>query len=194
MKWLTGTGSSRWSGSPVWTDRITGLNRITGRNEVPVSHCWLSFLASLTIVYWRIKKLSTDNSSKTLTQALPNLKSGQSTVMNINRYGRTYRNGILVAKFRVSHVKITRQVYPRNMFLQVIPTRVWISLRNLHGRSTDFSCTLKHDSKLCLHHVLFFVSNSHERVWSHGLTHIHTNRDTHLSVEVSCFSPRQYEL
>ena len=31
----------------------------------------------------------------------------QSTVMNINRYGRTYRNGILVAKFRVSYVKIT---------------------------------------------------------------------------------------
>ena len=27
--------------------------------------------------------------------------------MNINRYGRTYRNGILVAKFRVSYVKIT---------------------------------------------------------------------------------------
>jgi hypothetical protein len=27
--------------------------------------------------------------------------------MNINRYGRTYRNGILVAKFMVSYVKIT---------------------------------------------------------------------------------------
>ena len=52
---------------------------VTGRNEVPVSHCWLSFLSSLTIVYYRIKKLSTDNSS--------------STVTNINRYDRTYRNG-----------------------------------------------------------------------------------------------------
>jgi hypothetical protein len=29
--------------------------------------------------------------------------------MNINRYVRTYRNGILVAKFRVSHVKITEK-------------------------------------------------------------------------------------
>ena len=65
------------------------------------------FLASLTIVDWRIKKLSTDKSSETLTQALSNLESGQSTVMNINRYVRTYRNGILVAKFRVSYVKIT---------------------------------------------------------------------------------------
>ena len=27
--------------------------------------------------------------------------------MNINRYGRTYGNGILVTKFRVSYVKIT---------------------------------------------------------------------------------------
>jgi hypothetical protein len=58
---LTGTGSSRWSGSPVpdlagevfhrleptgspvWTGYV-------GRNELPVSHCWLSFLDSLTIV------------------------------------------------------------------------------------------------------------------------------------------------
>jgi hypothetical protein len=27
--------------------------------------------------------------------------------MNINRYGTTYRNGILLTKFRVSYVKIT---------------------------------------------------------------------------------------
>jgi hypothetical protein len=30
--------------------------------------------------------------------------------MNINRYGRTYRNGILVTKFRVSYVKLTSTV------------------------------------------------------------------------------------
>ena len=83
---LTVAGSSRWSDSPVTA---------------------LEFLRGLKIVYCRIKKLSTDNSSETLTQALSNLESVQSRVMNINRYDRTYRNGILVAKFRVSYVKIT---------------------------------------------------------------------------------------
>ena len=47
------------------------------------------------------------NSSETLTQTLSTLESGQSTVMNINRYDTTYRNGILVTKVRVSYVKIT---------------------------------------------------------------------------------------
>ena len=68
---LTGTGSSRWSGSPV-PDLVgevvhrldpTGSPVWTGypgRNELPGSHCWLSFLASLTIVYCRIKELSTE--------------------------------------------------------------------------------------------------------------------------------------
>ena len=51
------------TGSPVWAG-------YPGRNVLPVSHCWLSFFVSLTIVYCRIKKLSTDNSSETLTQAL----------------------------------------------------------------------------------------------------------------------------
>ncbi len=48
----------------------------------------MSFLNSLTIVSGHIKKLSVDNSSETLTQGLGlrNLESGQSTVMNINRY------------------------------------------------------------------------------------------------------------
>ena len=76
----------------------------------------MSFLASLTIVYCHINKLSTDNSSETLTQGLLNLEFVHSTVMKINRYGRTYRNGILVTKFRngilvpkfrVGYVKIT---------------------------------------------------------------------------------------
>ncbi len=75
---------------------LTGAG-YAGRNELPTSHCSLNFLASLTIVYCRIKKLSTDNSSETLTQGLWNLESGQSTVMNINR---TYRNGILVTNHR----------------------------------------------------------------------------------------------
>ena len=39
-----------------------------------------------TIVHYRIKNLSTDNSSQTLTQEIWNLDSGHSTVMNINRY------------------------------------------------------------------------------------------------------------
>jgi hypothetical protein len=43
-----------------------------------------------------MKKLCTDNSSETLTQTISNLESVQSTVININRYGSTYRNGILV--------------------------------------------------------------------------------------------------
>ena len=94
----------RWSDPPALGHRSPVL---TGGNELPVTHCSLSFLPSLTIVYCRIKKLSTDNSSETLTQALSNLESGQSTVMNINRYGRTYGNGILVTKFRVRYVKIT---------------------------------------------------------------------------------------
>ncbi len=81
MLGLTGAGSSRWSGSPVpvlaggVTHRLldTGHRLETGhadRNELPVSHCSLSFLVSLTIVYRRIKKLSTDNSSETLTHGL----------------------------------------------------------------------------------------------------------------------------
>ncbi len=43
--------------------------------------------------------------------------------MNINRYGRTYRNGILVAKFRVSYVKITSTVrlYPKEYW----KTPIW---------------------------------------------------------------------
>ena len=40
--------------------------------------------------------------------------------MNINRYGRTYRNGILVAKFRVSYVKI-RYLYPKEYW----ETPIW---------------------------------------------------------------------
>jgi hypothetical protein len=71
-RYRTGTSSSRWSGSSVWTDRITGLNRISDINELPVSHCWLRVLVSLTIVFCRVKKLSTDHSSETLTQALSN--------------------------------------------------------------------------------------------------------------------------
>ena len=73
------------TGSPVWTG-------YPSRNELPGSHCGLSFLASLTIVYWRIKKLSTDNSSETLTQGFWNLDSGHSNwVMNISRYGSTHK-------------------------------------------------------------------------------------------------------
>ena len=85
-------------------------NGLTGPvlpNELPESHCTLSFLVSLTIVYCRIKKLTTDNSSETLTKGLWNLDPGNSTVMNNHGYGRTYRNGILVTKFRVRYVKIT---------------------------------------------------------------------------------------
>ena len=36
----------------------------TGGNELPVTHCSLSFLVSMTIVYCRINKFSTDNSSE----------------------------------------------------------------------------------------------------------------------------------
>ena len=51
--------------------------------EIPASHCSLSFLDSLTIVYGRINKLSTDNSSETLTQGLLNLVT--STKRNTGR-------------------------------------------------------------------------------------------------------------
>ncbi len=68
------------------------------------------------------------------------------------------------------------------MFLQMIPTRLWRALTNLHGRSTGFSCTLKHDVALWLHHVLFFVTNSHERVWSV----YHTLEMTSLPVTSVC--------
>ena len=45
---------------------ITG----TGGNELPDTHSSLCFSVSLTIFYCRINKLSTDNSSETLTQGL----------------------------------------------------------------------------------------------------------------------------
>ena len=68
---LTGTASSRWSGSPVPVLAGEVVHRLeptgspvwtgyAGRNELPGSHCGLSFLASLTIVYCRIKELSTE--------------------------------------------------------------------------------------------------------------------------------------
>jgi hypothetical protein len=68
---LTGTGSSRWSGSPVPALAGEVVHQLEstespvwtgypGRNELPGSHCWVSFLASLTIVYCRIKELSTE--------------------------------------------------------------------------------------------------------------------------------------
>ena len=59
---LTGVSSA---GGVVQRD---GSNRgYAGRNELPLSHCPLRFLVSLTIVYCRINKLCTDNSSGTLT-------------------------------------------------------------------------------------------------------------------------------
>ncbi len=68
---LTGTVSSRWSGSPVPVPFGEVLHRLDptgspvwtgypGRNEIPGSHCWFSVLVSLTIVYCRIKELSTE--------------------------------------------------------------------------------------------------------------------------------------
>jgi hypothetical protein len=66
---LTGTGSSRWTTSPARTDMTVEMS------SQCQSHCWLSFLDSLTIVYCHIKKLSTDNSPETLTQTLSNLES-----------------------------------------------------------------------------------------------------------------------
>ena len=55
----------------------------TGGKEMQTTHCSLSFLGSRRIVCCRIKKLSTDNSSETLTHGLWNLDSGHLTVMNI---------------------------------------------------------------------------------------------------------------
>jgi hypothetical protein len=52
------------------------------------------------------------------------------------------------------------------MFLQMIPTRLRRSLKNVHGRSTGCPCTLTDDTTIYLNHVLLFVTNSHERVWS----------------------------
>ncbi len=93
---LTGAVSDWWSDSPV--------SDLAG--EVGES-LFIFFLSQSDHVYCRINKVSTDNSSETLTQGLWNLEYVQSTVMKINRHGRTYRNGILVTKFRVSYVKIT---------------------------------------------------------------------------------------
>jgi hypothetical protein len=78
---LTGTGSTRWSGSqvvhrleptesPVWTG-------YPGRNELPGSHCWLSFLTSRTIVHCRIKDLSTEQFWNSDTNTI-NLRVGYS--------------------------------------------------------------------------------------------------------------------
>jgi hypothetical protein len=99
---LAGAGSRRWSGSPVpaqgssrWSDPPALGHRppvrTGGKNELPATPYSMSFLAGLTIVYGRIKKLSTDNGSETLTQGLRNLGPGHSIVININRYGSTYR-------------------------------------------------------------------------------------------------------
>jgi hypothetical protein len=72
------------------THRILGTGHRLEPDMLPVSHFWLCFLTSVTIVqhivYCRIKKLSTDNSSETLSQSPVNLDSGQTVVMNINRY------------------------------------------------------------------------------------------------------------
>ncbi len=115
---LTGTGSSRWSGSPVSALAGEVVHRLDptgspvwtgypGRNELPGSHGWLSFLTSLTIVYCRIKELSTEQFWNSDTSTI-NLRVGSvNSYMNINKYGTTYRNGILLTKFRVSYVKIT---------------------------------------------------------------------------------------
>ncbi len=52
------------------------------------------------------------------------------------------------------------------MFLQMIQTRLRRSMKNVHGRCIGFPCTLTDDTTLYLNHVLLFVTNSHERVWS----------------------------
>ena len=46
------------------------------------------------------------------------------------------------------------------MFLQMIPTRLWRDLTNLHGRFTGFSCTLKHDATLCLTSTCAFLADT----------------------------------
>jgi hypothetical protein len=60
------------------------------------------------IVYCRIKKLSTDNSSETLTQALSNLESDQSTVTSIDT--ENLQNGILVTNRR--HLQSVLHIQP----------------------------------------------------------------------------------
>ena len=79
-----------WSVSPVLGHRSP--NRLKGAPNGLLSGS-LSFLDSMRMVYCRINKLSTDNSFETLTHGLchGNSVPGHSTLMNINRYGITYR-------------------------------------------------------------------------------------------------------
>ena len=75
------TGSSLWR-VPVVPVLATGVaqrlldtdqrstRKTDGEKELPTTHCSWSFLTSMRIVYCRINKLSTDNSSETLTQGL----------------------------------------------------------------------------------------------------------------------------
>ena len=58
-----GAGSTLWTHVEVLGNRP--VVRTTGK-DLPTTHCSLSFLTSMRIVYCRIKKLSTDN--ETLTQ------------------------------------------------------------------------------------------------------------------------------
>ncbi len=71
--------------------------------------------------------------------------------------------GVHVQSFQHVHLcHFERQVLGLVMFLQMIPTRLRRDLKNVHGRSTDFPCTLTDDTTLYLYHVLLFVVNNHE--------------------------------
>jgi hypothetical protein len=74
----SGAGPNRWRDPavpilPAGEDQgLLGTDRPAVRTvgkELPTTHCSLSFLTSMRIVYCRINKLSTDNSSDTLRPA-----------------------------------------------------------------------------------------------------------------------------
>jgi hypothetical protein len=67
-----------------------------------------------------------------------------STVMKINRYGRTYKNGILVTKFRVSPVVMCTH-FRVDTYLDVC-SMGWVTESNSHRSVTSVSLSLPQPS------------------------------------------------